>query len=354
MPGRTPRDAQAPRDAAGGPLPHFVAPDDSLLPVVARSLLAPAGDGAVLCPRVAIYGPSGTGKTHLAFGLAQLFREQRRPAAIYLPAADLTQACTGPENADRLSRLKEEICQAGFLALDDLDRLTGRAKDQEMVVRLLDELEDNGASLVCTLGAPPRDCGFLPGLESRLAAMVQVALSPPDVGVRRALFEDWAAALDVVLPAETADYLAREVEGTARDLRGLLVTFAAGQAGRGQSRRALDLASARRLVAAWSADRGVPLRLVALATARHFSLRLRDLRTASRRRELVTARCVAMFLARRLTRGTLDAIGEYFGGRDHTTVLHGCRRIEELLPQDPCLRQAVAHLGQALGLPAAG
>ncbi|MBI1903915.1 MAG: ATP-binding protein [Planctomycetia bacterium] len=272
VPGRLLRDAQAPRGAAGQPLAHFLAPDDdALLAVVARSLLAPPGDDAVRFPGVAIYGPSGTGKTHLAFGLAHLFQRQYpHSAAIYLPAVDLVQACTGPENASRLTDLQEQLRQADLLALDDVARLAGKAKDQEMLARLLDQLDDRGANVICTLTSAPRDCGLLPALESRLAAMLQIALAPPNLDVRCALLLDIAATLDLVLPAETADYLAREVSGTARDLRGLL------------------------------------------------------------------------------THGTLDAIGQYFGGRDHTTVLHGCRRIEELLLQDPCLRQAVERLGREL------
>jgi len=86
------------------------------------------------------------------------------------------------------------------------------------------------------------------------------------------------------------------------------------------------------------------LRDIAAATARHFTLRLGDLRGPSRRRPLVAARDVAIYLCRQLTRESLGRIGEYFGGRDHTTILHACRKTGELLQADPAIRQAIDQL----------
>jgi chromosomal replication initiator protein len=90
------------------------------------------------------------------------------------------------------------------------------------------------------------------------------------------------------------------------------------------------------------------VRAIATSTARYFSLRLNDLRSASRRRPVVVARGVAMFLCRLLARESLDRIGQYFGGRDHTTVMHACRKTEELLQTDLEIRQAIDKLRQKL------
>jgi len=87
-----------------------------------------------------------------------------------------------------------------------------------------------------------------------------------------------------------------------------------------------------------------------LATARHFAIKLVDLRSPVRRRALVTARGVAVYLARHFTNESLQQIGRYFGGRDHTTVMHSCRRTEELMESEPAIRQSVASLQKTLGI----
>ena len=112
--------------------------------------------------------------------------------------------------------------------------------------------------------------------------------------------------------------------------------------------RPIDAEAVRRLLAKREKGLRPQLRDIAAATARHFSLRLADLRGAARRRPVLVARHVAMFLARQLTKESLQRIGEYFGGRDHTTVLHGCRKTEELLQTDPAIRQAVDQLCRKL------
>jgi chromosomal replication initiator protein len=111
----------------------------------------------------------------------------------------------------------------------------------------------------------------------------------------------------------------------------------------------LDIEAAREFVAQRSHTRQLTLHDIALATARHFSLRLSDLRSPVRRRALVVARGVAVYLARRLTQESLQEIGRYFGGRDHTTVLHSCQKTTELLATDRAVREAVEQLQEKLG-----
>jgi chromosomal replication initiator protein len=106
----------------------------------------------------------------------------------------------------------------------------------------------------------------------------------------------------------------------------------------------LDALATRRYLASRQQREMVSLRSIGLATARYFDLTLDDLKGASRERPVVAARCVAMWLARRLSGKSLQQIGKYFGGRDHSTVLHGCRRAEELVQEDPATRQAVCDL----------
>ena len=109
---------------------------------------------------------------------------------------------------------------------------------------------------------------------------------------------------------------------------------------------AISVPLVRRYVRARQKAQSPQLRQIAQAAARHFSLKLRDLKSSSRRQAVVRARGVAMYLIRLLTQSSLEEIGRYFGGRDHTTVLYGCRKTEELLLHEPAIHEAVAQLQQ--------
>ena len=111
---------------------------------------------------------------------------------------------------------------------------------------------------------------------------------------------------------------------------------------------AVDARHVREYLARRDAAVRPKMRDIAVLTARHFSLRLSDLRGTSRRRPVVVARDVAIYVCRQLTRETLSRIGEYFGGRDHTTVLHACRKTEEQIDTDPAIQQALDQLQRAL------
>ena len=110
----------------------------------------------------------------------------------------------------------------------------------------------------------------------------------------------------------------------------------------------VDSRRVRELIEHQNSASAPTVREIARLVARHFGLKLADLKSPQRQRSLVAARCVAMYLARQLTSASLSEIGDYFGGRDHTTVLHGCRRTEKLLTRDVAVRQAVADVRRGL------
>ena len=129
------------------------------------------------------------------------------------------------------------------------------------------------------------------------------------------------------------------------ELAGALIHLAMGDPFGGKP---IDLPSVRRYLAQRNRQQQPSLHEIALATARHFSLRLADLRSPVRRRALVTARGVAVYLARHFSGVSLQEIGRYFGGRDHTTIMHSCRKIEEILKSDPTIHAAIEQVRKAL------
>jgi chromosomal replication initiator protein len=139
--------------------------------------------------------------------------------------------------------------------------------------------------------------------------------------------------------------LAEGLIGTAPELAGSLLQFASPAE---LENIQLDGAAAKKYLVERNRSRQPSLHEIALATARHFSLRIADVRSSVRKRALVVARGVAVHLARRLTNESLENIGKYFGGRDHTTVLHSCRKTEELAKSDPAVAEAIENLQKML------
>jgi chromosomal replication initiator protein len=209
----------------------------------------------------------------------------------------------------------------------------------------MDEVAAHGGLVVVTTRTPPGESReLLPMLRSRLISGLVVPLAMPGPAARKALLTDWASLLGVSLADDAAEILAAGLKLSPPQLRGAIVTLSYSHGGV----QAIDAAAARRYVAGQAPAGEVPLRTVAVKTARYFSLTLAELKSTSRHRHVVEARAVAMYLARQLTGLSLEQIGSYFGDRDHTTVLHNCRRTEELQLADPVTRQAVIALEESL------
>ncbi len=220
-----------------------------------------------------------------------------------------------------------------------------RPVGQQQLTHHIDEVTSQGGLVVVTSrGSPGESRDLLPMLRSRLVGGLVVPIAMPGLAARRALLGDWASLLGVSLAEDAANVLA-DLELSPPQLRGAVITLACTAK---EQVRTIDVAAARRYVATHATVGEVALRTVAAKTARYFSLTLADLKSSSRHRHVVEARAVAMYLARRLTGLSLERIGAYFGDRDHTTVLHNCRRTEELQMADPLTRQAVTALEAAL------
>ena len=150
----------------------------------------------------------------------------------------------------------------------------------------------------------------------------------------------------MTLPDGVLELLAERLSGGPRELAAALVQLEGTARLAGES---ISLTQVRRWAAVRTKPHAPQVKEIAAATARQFRLRLSELRSPSRRQAVVTARGVAMHLARQLTGDSLEEIGKFFGGRDHTTVLHGCRRTEERLKSDPTVIQAVQAVRETLG-----
>jgi chromosomal replication initiator protein len=328
---------------------HFLAgPENRLIEVAVRSIIDQPDTGynpLVLC------GPSGSGKSHIAQGLATVWRTRnRRDRVVLTTAVDFARELADAIESQAVEEFRVKHRTANLLVVEDLGQLTsgksGKLSAQEEFIHTLDAMLVADGWVVVTASAAPAELpGLLPALQSRLAVGLTIPLAPPGPAARLAVLQQLAALRKVQLPESVAQVLADGLAGTVPDLAGALLHLAmGGPVGDGP----IDLPSVRRYLTQRNRQQQPSLHEIALATARHFSLRLADLRSPVRRRALVTARGVAIYLARHFAGASLQEIGRYFGGRDHTTIMHSCRKMEEIAEGDPTLHTAIEKLRKEL------
>ncbi|MHB8898452.1 MAG: DnaA/Hda family protein [Thermoguttaceae bacterium] len=331
--------------AASFALPQFVAgPENQLIEVaVAAVLREPASNYSPLV----LYGPSGSGKTHLANGLFRAWKtlHPRRPG-VMATATDFAREYREALETKTESQFHEPYARAQLLVLEDLDGLIGRSAPQQALAVLLDRLAGRGAWIVVTSrSAPARLAGLHGNLQARLASGLAVHLAFPGAGTRLAILQRVAALRGLDVDDRVLQLLAEGLALSVPELVGTLVQL------EGQARlqaAPITRKAAERLLAERRDTRRPTLSLIAKATARHFGIAVGEMRGSSRRRAIVDARNVAMYLARNLTATSLDRIGAYFGNRDHATVAHGCLRVGQRLQTETVVRDAVAELENKL------
>lgn len=334
--------AVAAGDAASTLGEFIIGPENRLIEVVCRSILG----GADHYNPIFIYGPSGVGKSHLVRGLLEAWRAQFRRRPVYVTAVDFVRELADAIESQGVDEFRHRFRTAPLLTIENLGELTGRTAALEEFQATLDIQLEAGHRVLLTGSAAPADIAGLPAsLRSRLAGGLVVPLAAAGPEARCAILRRLAARRSLSLTPDAIELLAAEFHGTVPDLAGAVARLEMDA--RLQS-RPVSVADVRGLIHQRGQGPAPRVSDIAQVTARHFSLKLSDLRSPSRRQAVVKARGVAMYLARQMTGESLGQIGRYFGGRDHTTVLHGCRKTETLLKSEPAIHQAVAQLQRQL------
>ncbi|MFO0868281.1 MAG: helix-turn-helix domain-containing protein [Pirellulales bacterium] len=301
---------------------------------------------------VVLYGPPASGKTHLAWLLAANPPGPADRPVFWSAGADFVRQVSHAIEADAVHDFRRRFQSARLLVIDGLERIAGRGTAEAEFLVLVEHALNHQIPLVVTAPTLPLELAELsPALASRLHSGLLVPLGPPGVIARQQILAQLAGRHRVTWPADLPRRL-NERLNSAPDIRPTVVEldeFVASLAQHGPTPSAPQLAaSLHEFTERWLARPSVSLRTVSLAVAQYFGLKPVELKGPSRRQMVVRARGVAIYLGRRLAGESLDRLGEHFGGRDHTTALHAVRKTEQLLLEDPTLRQAVDDLTQQL------
>ena len=287
-----------------------------------------------------LYGGTGLGKTHLMHAAGNLMRE-RNPdfKVLYLRSEQFVGSMIEALRAKSMDQFKQRFRSVDALLIDDIQFFAGKDTTQEEFFHTFNALFESKQQIILTCDRYPKEVDKLePRLKSRLGWGLSVAIEPPDFETRAAILLSKAQDKGVEVSESVAMLLAKRIRSNVRDLEGALNTLAA-KANFFRRPITTDFAeeTLRDLLATHA--QAVTIPNIQKIVGEYFNVRLQDLLSKRRVRSLARPRQMAMALAKELTEHSLPEIGEAFGGRDHTTVLHACRTIKKLSETDARMRQ---------------
>jgi chromosomal replication initiator protein len=298
-----------------------------------------------------IYGGVGLGKTHLMQAIGQQTIEQRKTHKVmYLSSERFINEFIDAIQHNTLVRFRKRYRQTDVLLIDDIHFLAGKERSQEEFFHTFDTLSDGRKQIVLSSDRPASEIANLEQrLISRFEGGLTTELHPPDVETRLAILRKKAEAFQIDLPEDILAFLAQRVRTNVRRLEGALIRVGAHHS---LSRRECSRETLEHLlrdILREEAKKTVTIDEIQKKVAEHFDLRLADLTSERRTVQISFPRQVAMYLARHLTKVSLQEIGEKFGGRDHGTVLHACKSIAGRMKKEDQFRQTVIRLETQLG-----
>ncbi len=296
-----------------------------------------------------LYGAVGLGKTHLvnAVGL-DILAAKPTSRVLYLSAQSFMEEVIGAIRRGEMGEFKDRFRSVDILLVDDVQFIGGRDRTQEEFFHIFNFLYDSRRQIILTADKLPRE---IPGLEERLRNRFEWGLvadiQPPDLETRVAILLKKAELEEILLPQDVALFIANRITSNVRELEGALTTLAAFAS---LHHLPLSLELATQLLATPPESKAIPLTIerIERAVSAYFHLRPPQLRSKRRARSVAVPRQIAMYLCRRYTRASFPVIGDHFGGRDHSTVIHATQAVEERIQRDPAFRDTIVRIERLL------
>ncbi|MBM6403472.1 chromosomal replication initiator protein DnaA [Phycicoccus sp. CSK15P-2] len=293
-----------------------------------------------------VYGDSGLGKTHLLHAIGHYARALFGGVRVrYVNSEEFTNDFINSIRDDKAANFQRRYRDVDVLLIDDIQFLQGKVQTQEEFFHTFNTLHNAGKQVVITSDVPPK---LLTGFEARMRSRFEMGLltdvQPPDLETRIAILRKKAIQERLSVPEDVHEFIASRISTNIRELEGALIRVTAFAS---LNRQPVDMSLAeivlRDLIPDDSTSQVTPATIIA-QTAAYFGLTIEDLQGQSRSRVLVTARQIAMYLCRELTDLSLPKIGQQFGGRDHTTVMHAEKKIRQLMAERRAIYNQVTEL----------
>jgi chromosomal replication initiator protein len=293
-----------------------------------------------------IHGGPGLGKTHLMQAIGQeILRRQPGSRVVYLTCEKFTNEFIDSVRRGDLEKFRRRYRSTDVLLIDDVQFLAGKERSQEEFFHTFNTLLDGRNQVVLTCDRPACEIKSLePRLISRFECGLTVEMQPPQLETRLAILRkkslDWKVRVD----ESVLNYLAEKIRTNVRRLEGALMRVATFASLAGESVTVDKVEHLLRDLIREEASRQVTIDAIQKAVAEHFDVRLADMTSRRRPASIAFPRQVAMYLSRSLTKGSLMEIGEAFGGRDHGTVIHACKKVGEKIGDEAGLKETIARI----------
>ncbi|MGD7707450.1 chromosomal replication initiator protein DnaA [Microlunatus sp. Y2014] len=293
-----------------------------------------------------IYGDSGLGKTHLLHALGHYVRNYfDRVKVRYVSTEELTNDFINAISENKTAQFRRHYRDVDVLLIDDIQFLESKIQTQEEFFHTFNTLHNAQKQIVMTSDRPPRSLEALePRLRSRFEWGLITDVQPPDLETRIAILRKKASQERLTAPPDVLEFIASRIQTNIRELEGALIRVTAFAS---LNRQKVDLGLAEIVLKDLIPEGGeaqITSGLIMAQTAAYFGVTIDDLCSQNRTHMLVTARQIAMYLCRELTDLSLPKIGQQFGGRDHTTVMHADRKIRQLLSERRSVFNQVTEL----------
>ncbi|MBL4571472.1 MAG: chromosomal replication initiator protein DnaA [Gammaproteobacteria bacterium] len=296
-----------------------------------------------------IYGGVGLGKTHLMHAVGNHMQQKDSNAQVlYVHSERFVQDMVKALQLNAINEFKRFYRSLDALLIDDIQFFAGKERSQEEFFHTFNALLEGGQQMILTCDRYPREInGLEERLKSRFGWGLTVAVEPPELETRVAILLKKAEQANVHLPDDAAFFIAQKIRSNVRELEGALKRVIANSHFTGSEITLPFIKESLKDLLALQ-DRQVSIDNIQRTVAEYYKLKLSDLLSKRRTRSIARPRQVAMALSKELTNHSLPEIGEAFGGRDHTTVLHGCRKVKELKETMADIREDYKNLMRSL------
>ncbi|MCC6413032.1 MAG: chromosomal replication initiator protein DnaA [Saprospiraceae bacterium] len=292
-----------------------------------------------------LFGDVGLGKTHLAQAIGNdIIKRFDNKAVLYVSAEKFTNQIIQAIKNNAVDDFVNFYQMVDVLIIDDIQFLAGKQKTQEIFFHLFNQLHQKGKQIILTADRPPKN---LEGIEDRLISRFKWGLSAdlqaPDLETRMAILESKINNEGIDLPQDVVEFICYNIKNNIRELEGVMISLLAQST---LIRRDIDMELAKEVIRNFvsTINKEITVEFIQQLVAEHFNVPVEKLHHETRKRNVVIARQLSMFLAKNLTNKSLKAIGEQFGGRDHSTVIYSCRAVQDMMDTDMIFKDTVAEL----------
>ena len=296
-----------------------------------------------------LYGGSGLGKTHLMNAIGNhLYNQDKSLKVVYLSSEQFTNELIEALRSERMTGFRQKYRNIDALMIDDIHFIGGKERTQEEFFYTFNSLYEAEKQIILSSDKMPKE---IPDLEDRLRSRFEGGLfadiTPPDQETKVAILYRKAEEEGISLSTEVGFFLASQNETNIRILEGYLARLGAYSS---LTKKPIDLETARRLLGLFieAEQKQITIELIQKITADYFRLKISDLKSVKKQKMIAAPRQIAMYLARRMTAMSTIDIGQKFGGRDHSTVIHAVKKVESKLEGDHTFGQVVDEIKKSI------